>query len=119
MAEHNALGKWGEQLAVDFLLKKGFEILERNWRFQRAEIDIIALKENRLIIVEVKTRSTTAVGVPQDFVSAKKRQLLQQAAVAFVDRYPEDVEVQFDIIAIQKIGKCTEIEHLENAFFYF
>ena len=54
MAQHNELGKTGEQIAVDFLIKKGYEIKERNWRFKKAEIDIIAQKDNFLIAVEVK-----------------------------------------------------------------
>ena len=56
MAEHNELGKLGEELAVDFLIEKGYEILETNWRFQKAEVDIIAQKENILAVVEVKTK---------------------------------------------------------------
>ena len=72
MAEHNDLGKLGEELAVDFLEKKGYEILETNWVFDKAEIDIIAQKENILAVVEVKTRSTIEFGLPQEFVKPKK-----------------------------------------------
>ena len=68
MAEHNELGKLGEELAVDFLQKNGYEILETNWVFQKAEIDIIAQKDNILVAVEVKTRSSIDFGLPQDFV---------------------------------------------------
>ena len=66
MAIHNELGKKGEQLAVDFLQKKGYTILDRNWRFKKAEVDIIAQKEQILAIVEVKTRSSNYFGNPQD-----------------------------------------------------
>ncbi len=76
MAEHNELGKLGEELAVDFLQKNGYEILETNWVFQKAEIDIIAQKDNMLVAVEVKTRSSIDFGLPQDFVKPKKIQLL-------------------------------------------
>ena len=62
MAEHNELGKLGEELAVDFLIEKGYDILETNWTFQKAEVDIIALKENILAVVEVKTRSSVDFG---------------------------------------------------------
>jgi putative endonuclease len=71
MADHNDLGKLGEELAVDFLQQNGYEILETNWVFQKAEIDIIAQKENILAVVEVKTRSSIEFGLPQDFVKPK------------------------------------------------
>ena len=76
MAEHNDLGKFGEELAVDFLEKNGYEILETNWVFDKAEIDIIAQKNGILAVVEVKTRSSIDFGLPQDFVKPKKIQLL-------------------------------------------
>ena len=72
MAQHNELGKFGEEMAVEYLQKNGYEILETNWTFQKAEIDIIAQKENILAIVEVKTRSSIDFGLPQDFVKPKK-----------------------------------------------
>ena len=72
MAEHNELGKKGEELAVKYLQEDGYEILDRNWTFQKAEIDIIAQKDNYLAIVEVKTRSSLDFGDPQDFVKPKK-----------------------------------------------
>ena len=78
MAEHNELGKQGEEQAVDFLQKNGYEILETNWIFQKAEIDIIARKEDTLAIIEVKTRSSIDFGLPQDFVKPKKIQQLCQ-----------------------------------------
>ena len=79
MAEHNELGKLGEELAVKFLQKNGYAILETNWTFQKAEIDIIAQKNNILAVVEVKTRSSIEFGLPQDFVKPKKIQLLVKA----------------------------------------
>ena len=72
MSEHYELGKKGEQLAVDYLTKEGYKIEERNWRFQKAEIDIIASKQQTIISVEVKTRSSKDFGKPQDFVNSKK-----------------------------------------------
>jgi putative endonuclease len=72
MADHNDLGKLGEELAVEFLEKNGYSILETNWTFQKAEVDIIAKKENILAVVEVKTRSSIDFGLPQDFVKPKK-----------------------------------------------
>jgi putative endonuclease len=119
MAEHNELGKLGEELAVDFLQKNGYDILETNWVFQKAEIDIIAQKDNTLVAVEVKTRSSIDFGLPQDFVKPKKIQLLVKAINEYVVSNDLDVEVQFDIIAINKEEKDFNIEHIKNAFFHF
>jgi len=119
MAKHNELGKKGEQLAVDFLLKNGYDIIERNYRFDKAEVDIIAKKDDILAIIEVKTRSTTDFGDPQDFVKPKQIQRLVKAVDEFVSVNDLDVEVRFDIIAIVKEGKDFNIEHLENAFYHF
>lgn len=119
MAAHNELGKIGEQLAVDFLLKNGYEILDRNWRFQKAEIDILASKNNILAVVEVKTRSSLDFGLPQDFVNPKKIQLLLKAVNSYINDREIDFEIRFDIIAIHKTTESTVIEHLEDAFFYF
>ena len=129
MAEHNELGKLGEELAVEFLQKEGYEILETNWTFQKAEIDIIAKSENILAIIEVKTRSSLDFGLPQDFVKPKKIQLLVKAVNEYVISNNLDIEVRFDIIAItasvqpsvsgHKSNKSFEIEHLKDAFYHF
>ena len=116
MAEHNELGKFGEELAVAFLQQNGYEILETNWTFQKAEIDIIAQKENTLAVVEVKTRSSIEFGLPQDFVKPKKIQLLVKAINEYVISNDLDVEVRFDIIAIVHEGNKTIIKHIEAAF---
>jgi len=119
MAEHNDLGKLGEELAVEFLRKNGYEILETNWTFQKAEIDVIAKKDNTLAIVEVKTRSSLDFGLPQDFVKPKKIQLLVKAVNEYVVSNNLEVEVRFDIMAIHKEGKSFAIEHLVDAFYHF
>ena len=119
MAEHNDLGKKGEELAVEFLEKDGYKILDRNWTFQKAEIDIIAEKDNILAIVEVKTRSNIDFGLPQDFVKPKKIQLLVKAVNAYINYREIDFEVRFDIIAIQKNNETFVIEHLTDAFYHF
>ena len=118
MAQHNELGKKGEQLAVDFLRSKNYDILERNYRFQKAEVDIIALQKDILAIVEVKTRSSLDFGEPQDFVKPKQIQRLVKAVDEYVNVNSLDVEVRFDIIAIVKEKKGFKIEHLENAFYH-
>ena len=119
MARHNQLGKKGEQLAVDFLLKKGYTIVARNYRFDKAEVDIIAKKGDTLAIIEVKTRSTSDFGNPQDFVKPKQIQRLVKAVDEYVTVNELDVEVRFDIIAIVKEKQGFSIEHLENAFYHF
>lgn len=123
MAEHNELGKKGEELAVEYLQQNGYEILDRNWVFQKAEIDIIAQKNDVLAIVEVKTRSSLDFGSPQDFVKPKKIQLLIKAVNAYINYrekdFEEDLEIRFDIIAVQKKNETFAIEHLTDAFYHF
>lgn len=119
MAQHNELGKDGEKMAVTFLIKNGYTIRETNYRFHKAEVDIIAQKDNVLAVVEVKTRSTDYFGDPQDFVKPKKIKLLVGAIDDYVIKNDLDVEVRFDIIGIIKNKKGTRLEHLEDAFFYF
>jgi putative endonuclease len=119
MAEHNDLGKLGEELAVEFLEKNGYTILETNWTFQKAEVDIIAQKDGVLAVVEVKTRSSIDFGLPQDFVKPKKIQLLVKAINEYVLSNDLDLEVRFDIIALHKEEKGFKMEHLEDAFYYF
>ncbi len=119
MAKHHKLGKKGEQLAVDFLLEKGYDVLARNYRFDKAEVDIIARKHNILVAVEVKTRSTIDFGNPQEFVKPKQIQRLVKAVDEYVNSKELIVEVRFDIIAIVKTGNTFKIEHLEDAFYHF
>lgn len=119
MAEHNELGKFGEELAVEFLQKNGYAILETNWTFQKAEIDIIAQKNNTVAVVEVKTRSSIDFGLPQDFVKPKKIQLLVKAVNEYIVSNEIDSEVRFDIIAIYKEDKTYKIDHIEDAFYHF
>jgi len=119
MSEHYDLGKQGEQLAVDYLVKEGYKIVERNWRFQRAEIDIIASKQEKTIAIEVKTRSSKDFGDPQSFVNSKKIKLMVLAMNQYVVMRNLDVEVRFDIIAITKNRTSFDIEHLKDAFLYF
>jgi putative endonuclease len=119
MAKHNELGELGEDLAVEELKKNGYEIVERNWRYKKAEIDIIARKNEVLAIVEVKTRSSDYFGDPQDFVNTKKIKMLVEAVNEYVNSKDLEVEVRFDIIAIIINENKLTIEHLEDAFFHF
>lgn len=119
MASHNELGKQGEQLAIDFLVARGYTIVERNYRYLKAEVDIIATKEDLLIAVEVKTRSSDYFGNPQDFIKSKKIKLLVTAIDHYVNQRDLDVAVRFDIIAITTNEKPYKLEHIEDAFLYF
>mgnify|MGYP001626654229 FL=1 len=119
MAEHYELGNKGEQLAVNYLINKGYKIVERNWRFQKAEIDIIATKDKILICVEVKTRSTNDFGSPQDFVTPKKIKLMVSAMNEYILNKDLDIELRFDIIAITKDKSSFDIQHFKDAFLYF
>ena len=119
MAEHNDLGKLGEELAVDFLKTNGYDILDTNWIFDKAEIDILAKKDAILAVVEVKTRSSLEFGLPQEFVKPKKIQLLVKAVNEYITQNDLEVEVRFDIISIYKDNGTFQIEHIEEAFYYF
>lgn len=119
MAQHNELGKEGEKLAIEYLQRKNYKIITTNYRFQKAEVDIIAQKGDVLIALEVKTRSTLYFGNPEEFVSQKKIHLLIKAIDNFVTEQNLDLEVRFDIIAIIKQKNTFQIKHLKDAFLYF
>lgn len=117
MAEHNDFGNLAEEMAVDFLIQKKYKILLRNYRFQKAEIDIIAAFDQQIIIVEVKARGSDIFMEPQEAVTKTKIKSLVKAADHFMESNNLDQEVRFDIIAVlpNSSGKL-EITHLENAF---
>ena len=116
MAKHNDFGKLGEELAVNYLIGKGYEILERNWRNIHKEIDIIAKDGKDLVIVEVKTRQTDEYGEPDIAVTKKKQRMLIAAANAYITRNNLDIETRFDIISIVFKDDAPVIEHIEDAF---
>ena len=116
MAAHNELGKLGEQLATDYLIEKGYTILEQNWRNRFEEIDIIASKDQYLIIVEVKTRSNLHFGNPEDAVSLKKQRLLVNAAEVYINQKNSNLETRFDIISIVAHEGNHAISHIMWAF---
>ncbi|MBA5791963.1 YraN family protein [Flavobacterium sp. xlx-214] len=119
MAIHNDIGKKGEELAKDFLVSKGYEIIAQNYRYKKAEIDLIALHNNQLIVVEVKTRTSTQVGLPYEFVNKAKIKLMVLAINQFCEEHNLDNEIRFDIISIVIEKNENKIEHIENAFYHF
>ncbi len=118
MGKHNELGLRGENMAVVYLVDEGFEILERNWRFRRAELDIIAMEGKTLVFVEVKTRSDDIFQRPEDAVNTTKRRQMIKAAIGYMDTIKHEWAIRFDIISvILRGGKEAQIEHIEDAFF--
>lgn len=116
MIEPHELGRLGEELAANYLIDKGYHILERNWHLGHKEIDIIALQCDVLVIVEVKTRKNDEFGEPDIAVGRDKQRMLIQAADAYVRYKRLDVDVRFDIISIVISDAEPEIEHIEDAF---
>ena len=119
MAQHNELGKQGEAIAKEYLLKNCYVILDTNWQFGHAEIDILARKDDVLAVVEVKTRSTDTYGKPEMFVGKKKIRLLMQAVNHYIDKHDLDIEIRFDIISIIKNQYTESLEHIEDAFYWY
>lgn len=117
MAIHNKLGEEGERIARQLLEKKGYRILETNWKYNRWEIDIIARRYDFISIVEVKTRSTNRFGYPESFVGKKKMQNLINATDEYLrQKGLEHLGVRFEIVALTKTPDGFEAEHIEEAF---
>ena len=115
MAQHNATGQWGEELACEKLITEGYAITERNFRIGHYELDIIAMKGSRIVFVEVKTRSNPNSD-PLDAIDNKKILRLVRAANAYVIAYDIPHEVQFDIISICGSPDNYTLEHIPDAF---
>ncbi|MFN5417516.1 MAG: YraN family protein [Flavobacteriia bacterium] len=110
------LGIYGEALAQDYLKQKDYLIIKCNYRFLKAEIDIICEKNEKLIVVEVKTRQTAEIGEPWRAVTRSKQKQIIKAANFYIQNHNVDLETQFDIISIVHNSFRTEIEHIEDAF---
>ena len=117
MAQHNDLGFRGESIAKEYLEKCGYEILDENWVHGKAEVDLIAYLNRRIIFVEVKTRTSVAFGMPEDFVSDAKQKQMELAANEYIELMNHQGEIRFDIISVlfNKQDKYT-IKHIEDAF---
>jgi putative endonuclease len=114
MAAHNELGKWGEDCAADYLQRKGYTIVERDWKSGHRDIDIIAFDENRTVVfVEVKTRRNRIFGEPEESVDYRKLRNLKAAINHYVKYRCIDNDIRFDIITVVgTIGAEPEIDHL-------
>ncbi len=118
-SERIQLGRKGEELAGKFLLAKGYEIVDRNWRYRHKEIDIIARMSDELIFVEVRTRSSRFGNLgPEATIGKKKQAFLIEAAKEYLYQEELDFEIRFDVIAILMHSyEAYQIKHLEDAFF--
>jgi putative endonuclease len=117
MATNTEKGKEGEDMAAEFLVNIGYEILDRNFRANRGEIDIIARHGNELVFVEVKTQLTTDFGSPEEYVTNKKQTLIAGAAeVWLTQRQWDEHPSRFDVVAINRATKPPEITHYVDAF---
>lgn len=117
MASHNDLGRRGEDIAREYLENIGYRILRMNWKYGRAEVDVIASHGDTLVFVEVKARSSVDYGLPEDFVNSKKERQLEYAANEYIDSTNYQGEIRFDIIAIVFENKhIYKINHIEDAF---
>ena len=119
MAEHNELGKWGEDEAALYLEDEGYVIIDRDWKIGKRDLDILALSPDgkTLVVVEVKTRSGDEYQQPEEAVDGRKMRNLAIAANAYVKEHQVDKELRFDIIAVVGVGHQVEhLEHLKDAF---
>lgn len=119
MGKHNEFGRLGEDVAANYLIDNGYTISCRNYRYLKAEIDIIARKDDILAVVEVKSRSDVFLQEISETISKKKISLLMAAADHYVQLHDLDVEVRFDTVFIVKKGKDFQLEHLKDAFYHF
>ncbi len=117
MATHNLLGKAGEDAVTKYLEKNGYAIRDRNWRKNHLELDIVAVEDNELVVVEVKTRSNTNYIQPQDAVNWQKIRRIVVAADAYIKHFDLDMPVRFDIITVVGRPGTFKIEHIKEAFY--
>ena len=120
MPSQSEIGAIGEAYAKSYLEKKGYEILECNWRFKKAELDLIAKIDEILVFIEVKTRSYQYFGAPEEAITEKKEAMMIDAAQRYMESIDYTWEIRFDIISIllDKVYKIRDVKHFKDAFFY-
>ena len=117
MAEHNETGKQGQQIAAEFLASKGFVIMERNWRFKKNEVDIIARDGEEIVFVEVKTRHENYLVEPELTVSKKQQRSIITSANQYIITRDIDLEARFDIVSIVLSSQGEKVLHIDGAFY--
>lgn len=117
MAQHNETGASGELVAVNHLLEQGYDIIEKNWRSGKDEVDVIAMHKDQLVFVEVKTRTSDFFGAPEEWVGIKKQRNLIRAANSYIEERNLALNVRFDVIGIIKSNNQLRLNHIEDAFY--
>lgn len=117
MAIQHERGQKGEETAVKYLSGKGYSILETNYRFKKSEIDIIAKQENTLVFVEVKMRTSSKFGNPEDFVNEAKASKVIEGVENYMEEKQWSGPIRFDIISILHQGNEPELKHFKDAFY--
>ena len=116
MTDKQIKGQSGEALAKQFLLDHGYTILETNWRFGHLEVDVIALKDDTLVFVEVKTRASGSLSAPELSVNMQKQRNIIRAANSYVVRNQYSYDVRFDIITVVTTPQGPQLEHIADAY---
>ena len=116
MAEHNELGNIGEERAQAYLRSKGYKILHTNWQTGKLELDIVARKDEWLVVIEVKTRSTETFEHPEEAITIKKIRNIINATHEYIFQFDWKGETRFDVISVIPHGQSFNIEHIEDAF---
>ncbi len=110
------LGRWGEKKAAHYLIKKGYQIVECNIHTPYGEIDLIARHDNFLVFLEVKTRSSSTYGFPEEAITQRKQNNMMASAEAYLQEHCDpDCEWRIDVVAVQKDSNLVKITHFENA----
>ena len=118
MAEHNDLGKWGEDVALAYLLDQGYRLLDRNWHQGHRDLDLIMQQDDTLVIVEVRTRRNNLFMDPEQTVDALKMLSLSKAANAYIRLHRISLNIRFDIVAITGTPSSDfTINNIEDAFY--
>jgi len=117
MTDNIETGRKGEDIAAGYILGKGYRILDRNWRFGKNEIDLIARDGSFIVIIEVKTRLSNYFSEPETAVTREKQRILVRAANAYVRNRRLNQEVRFDVIAILLDQEKEQINHIVDAFY--
>lgn len=110
-------GEEGERLATALLVEKGYVVRERNFRYRRSEIDLIVQRDNWIVFVEVKTRTSDAFGFPEEFVDAKKQKMIFQGAEYYLYITDWKGNVRYDIVAVNLEEGVPRLLHIEDAFY--
>jgi putative endonuclease len=116
LKKKKTLGKKGEAIAAKYLAKRGMRILHTNWTYKHKEIDIICETEDYLVIVEVKTRTSNYVDLPDEMISRKQQRFLIEAAEAYIMRHDIDKETRFDVVIVVMENDKAKVEHIDKAF---